>query len=84
MMVGFPVARWSTLLIFYIRGLPNGMFMWETDDSLPVYRFIVAEQYMVESEAKEVTLSGMDEDALEELINFAYVGKVRAWTWMMR
>jgi hypothetical protein len=61
------------------------MFMWETDDSLPpVCRGIVAEQYMVESEAKEVTLSGMDEDALEELINFAYVGKVRAGTWMMR
>lgn len=49
-----------------------------------MYRGIVAEQYMVESEAKEVTLSGMDEDALEELINFAYVGKVRTWTWMTR
>lgn len=31
---------------------------------------------MMESEEKVVTLPGMDEEALEELVNFAYCGKV--------
>jgi hypothetical protein len=32
---------------------------------------------MQESEQKVITLSGVDESALEELINFAYCGQVR-------